>query len=83
MKYGIIKREIQGKFTTYTELKSQVGYCFYDADDEERIYLTSILTPITDEAELERKYIVVQGDAEKLNDELQKQRELENSQSDI
>lgn len=83
MKYGIMKKEIQGRFTTYTELTSQAGYCFYDADDEERNYLTSIMTPITDEAELERKYVVVQGDADKLNDELQKQRELENSQSDV
>ena len=72
MQYGIIKREIQGRFSRYTEITSQAGYCFYDVDEAERSYLTSILTPITDEAELERKYIVVKGDAEKLNEEMAK-----------
>jgi hypothetical protein len=49
------------------------GYCFYDVDDEQRQYMTSISTPIMDEIELARKYIVVQGDAEKLNEELEKE----------
>lgn len=79
MQYGIIKKEIQGRFNKYTELKSMQGYCFYDVDDEQRQYMTSILTPITDEIELERKYIVVQGNAEYLNEELQK----ENSENNI
>lgn len=78
---GIIKREIQGRFNKYTELKSLQGYCFYDADEEQRQYITSILTPLTDEVELERKYVVVFGDAEKLNEELQKQREAEDDKS--
>ena len=77
MQYGIIKKDIQGRFNNYTELTSLQGYCFYDVDDTERQYMTSILTPITDEAELERKYVVVFGDADKLNEELQKQRETQ------
>lgn len=74
---GIVKKEIQGKFNKYTELKSLQGYCFYDADETERTYTTSILTPITDDAELERKYVVVFGDAYQLNEELRKQRVVE------
>jgi hypothetical protein len=77
MQNGIIKKEIQGKFNKYTKLTSESGYCFYDVDEEQRQYMTSILTPITDEAELQRKYVVVYGDADKLNEELQKQREVE------
>ena len=41
--------------------------------DEERNYLTAIFTPITNETELEVKFKVVYGDAEKLNEELQKE----------
>ena len=77
MQYGIIKKDIQGRFNKYTELTSLQGYCFYDVDDTERRYMASILTPITDEVELERKYVVVFGDADKLNEELQKQRETQ------
>ena len=71
-----IKIEIKGVFTKYAELKAEVGYCFYDVDDEERNYMIEIATPITDESELERKYIVVKGDAGKLNKELRKEREI-------
>ena len=74
---GIVKKEIQGKFNKYTELRSSQGYCFYDADETERQYITSVLTPITNEAELARKYIAVYGDADKLNEELRKQRVVE------
>lgn len=80
MMIGIVKREIQGKFHKYTELRSLQGYCFYDVDEAERNYLTSILTPITDEAELERKYVVVFGDVEKLNDELRQERSPEHEE---
>lgn len=73
MEYGIIKKEIQGVRGNYTELKSLDGYCFYDVDAEERNYLTAIFTPITDETELERKFKVVYGDADKLNEELEKE----------
>lgn len=80
---GIVKREIQGKFNKYTELRSLQGYCFYDVDEAERNYLTSILTPITDEAELERKYVVVYGNADQLNEELRKlsDKRVEDSQN--
>lgn len=81
MQYGIIKKDIQGRFHNYIELTSLQGYCFYDVDETERTYTTSILTPITDEAELERKYVVVFGDANKLNEELQKEREAEDDKS--
>lgn len=74
---GIVKKEIQGKFNKYTELTSLQGYCFYDADETERQYITSVLTPITNEAELARKYVAVYGDADKLNEELRKQRVVE------
>lgn len=66
-----IKIEIKGKFTKYAELTADYGYCFYDVDDEERYYTTSIATPITDIEELRRKYIVVIGDADYLNIKLQ------------
>lgn len=64
-----IKIEILGKFTKYAELTAEQGYCFYDIDDEQRYYMISIATPITDIEELKRKYIVVQGDADELNEE--------------
>lgn len=75
MEYGIIKKEIQGRIGNYTELKALDGYCFYDVDAEERNYLTGIATPITNEAELERKFKVVYGNADELNEELAKERE--------
>jgi hypothetical protein len=68
-----IKIEIKGKFTKYAELRADYGYCFYDIDDEERNYMTYIATPIIDETELARKYVVVFGNAEKLNEELEKE----------
>ena len=65
---------IKGKFIDYTKLTAESGFCFYDKDQEERNYLTSITTPITDKQELERKYVVVQGNAYELNAELEKER---------
>ena len=75
---GIIIESIKGKVVDYTELTAESGFCFYDIDqaEEERNYLTSITTPITDTQELERKYIVVQGNAEELNAELERVRNL-------
>ena len=68
-----INIEIKGNIHKYAELTAEQGYCFYDVDDDEqRQYMTSISTPILDESELARKYVVVEGDAEKLNEELQK-----------
>ena len=68
--------EIKGKFTKYAEITAEQGYCFYDVDEEERQYTEKIFTPITDAQEIKRKYIVVEGSAEKLNEELMAQ-ELE------
>ena len=68
-----INIQIKGRFTKYAELVARIGYCFYDIDEEERYYMTSILTPITDLEELKRKYIVVEGDADSLNAELEKE----------
>ena len=75
-----IKTEIEGKFTEYSVLTAEQGYCFYDVDEEERQYFEKIFTPITDEQELKRKYVAVQGNAEELNAELEEQRlkEIEN-----
>ena len=67
---GIIKTEIIGRFRNYTRLQAEQGYCFYDADESVRSYMESIDTPILDDTELERKFIVVKGNAEQLNEEL-------------
>ena len=71
---GIIIENIKGRFINYLKLIAKDGFCFYDKDDEQRYYLTSITTPITDTQELKRKYIVVQGNAEILNKELEEKR---------
>ena len=68
-----IKIEFKGNIHRYAELTADYGYCFYDVDDEQRQYMTYIATPILDETELIRKFVVVQGDAEKMNEELQKE----------
>lgn len=68
-----IKIEIRGNIHKYSYLEAEQGYCFYDIDDEQRQYMTSISTPIIDETELARKYVVVIGDADYLNMELQKE----------
>ena len=68
-----IKIEFKGNIHRYAELTAEQGYCFYDVDEEERHYMTSISTPILDTTEIARKYVVVFGDAEKLNEELQKE----------
>lgn len=64
---------VNGKFRNYTEVRVPVGYYFYDVDEEERQYMTYIATPILDETEIIRKFVVVEGDADKLNEELQKE----------
>ena len=74
---GIIIENIKGKFVDYTKLTAESGYCFYDKDrtEEERNYLTSITTPITDRQELERKYVAVWGNADELNAKLEEERQ--------
>ena len=69
---------INGKFRTYAEVCSPLGYCFYDVDSEERNYIEKIFTPILDKQELERKFVLVEGNADVLNEELQKEKELLN-----
>jgi hypothetical protein len=67
--------EMKGKFTKYAEITAEQGYCFYDVDEEERKYFEKIFTPIIDETEIARKYVVVLGYAHVLNEELERQRE--------
>ena len=68
----LIINYVNGKFRTYTEVRSPLGYCFYDVDAEEKNYLEYIATPILNEEELKRKFVLVEGNAEELNEELQK-----------
>lgn len=68
--------KITGKVNTYSRVSIEQGYCFYDVDAEEKQYINYIATPITDESELRRKFVVVDGDADVLNEELQRQREV-------
>lgn len=70
----------KGDLIKYAELQAEQGYCFYDIDETDRQYLTLVSTPILNDTELARKFVVVQGDAEKLNEELQNEREKRNEQ---
>ena len=79
-----INIEIKGKFNQYMELKADKGYCFYDKTSEERNYSTIIFTPLMTEYEIGNTYIVVEGDADELNEQLQKERqEKENANGNI
>lgn len=62
---------INGRFNNYAEVKALSGYCFYDADEENRQYMNKVITPLTDTEAIKRKYVVIQGNADKLNEELQ------------
>ena len=73
-----INIEIKGKFNQYAVLTAETGYCFYDVNEEERNYLTQVFTPVTDVAELERTYVAVMGNADVLNEQLEKEREALN-----
>lgn len=68
--------KIKGTFLNYSKVSVDKGYCFYDVDYEEenRNYTTSITTPLTDEEAIRKKYIVVQGNAEELNAELEEEK---------
>ena len=66
-----IKIEILGKYTKHAVLTADPGYCFYDSDEEEIQYTEKLFTPITDLVEITRKYIVVEGSAEELNNLIQ------------
>ena len=69
--------EIKGRFNNYTKITANDGYCFYDADlpQEERNYMQSIDTPILNRTVLESKFIAVVGNADQLNEQLDKERE--------
>ena len=62
-----INIEIKGNVIKYAELRAEQGYCFYDIDDTEKNYIESIATPILDESELARKFVVIQGNVEDLS----------------
>ena len=72
-----IRVEIKGRFTKYAELKAELGYCFYErnASEDELRYIDRLFTPITDEVTLNEMYVVVDGNADALNEELDKQRQ--------
>ena len=61
---------VNGKFRTYAEVRSSQGYCFYDIDEQDRSYTNYIATPILNEEELKRKFVLVEGNADELNEEL-------------
>lgn len=67
-----IKIEIKGNIYKYSYLVADYGYCFYDVDEESKQYITSISTPILDLEALKKKYIVIFGNADYLNEQLQK-----------
>lgn len=66
----LIIKKIYGKTITYSDVYAPCGYCFYDKDEEHRSYMERVTSPIIDEQLLREKYIIVQGNAEKLNEEL-------------
>lgn len=66
----LIIKHITGKTINYSEVTAPVGYCFYDKDEENRSYMERIFTPMTDEVALREKYVLVEGSAEKLNEEV-------------
>lgn len=66
----LIIKHINGKFINYSEVSAPQGYCFYDKDEENGNYMEKIITPIIDETALKEKYVLVKGNAEKLNEEV-------------
>lgn len=66
----LIIKHITGKTINYSEVTAPAGYCFYDKDEENRNYMEKIFTPMTDVAEILNKYVLVEGNAEKLNEEV-------------
>lgn len=77
-----IKIEVKGKFTKYSELTAEQGYCFYEqnAPQNERNYMVRVSTPIIDQNELAHKFVVVYGNADELNEKLRKEREANEQQ---
>lgn len=75
---GNIKVEIMGKFNKYSKLTAEPGHCFYNVNEEERIYLTQIFTPVIDVNILKETYISTTGNAGELNKELETKKEINN-----
>ena len=67
----LIIKHINGRFTNYSEVTAPNGYCFYDKDEENRNYMEKIITPVTDVEKLHNQFLLVEGNADKLNEELQ------------
>ena len=64
------KEIIQGKVISFLRLTAEQEHCFYDIEDDDRNYMTSIDTPLMSDEEIARRYIEVQGNADDLNDKL-------------
>ena len=60
---------IKGKFNDFAEVRSPQGYCFYDVDEQDRSYTDYIATPIINKEEIKRKFVLIVGDADKLNEQ--------------
>jgi len=74
---GNIKVEtIAGKSIKYSKLTAEPGHCFYNVNEEERIYLTQIFTPVTDINILKETYISIIGNMDELNKELETNKEI-------
>lgn len=75
----LIIKKVQGRFIEYSDVTIADGYCFYDKDgsEESRSYMNRISTPLVDEVEIREKYIVVEGNAEDLNKQLEEERNVE------
>lgn len=69
----LIITRINGKFRDYNEIKVPDGYCFYDKHEEIPQYITYMATPILDEQELRNRLVVVEGDADILNKEIEEE----------
>lgn len=66
----LIIKKINGKFNDYSEVTAPYGYCFYDKDEQDRNYMERIFTPVTDVEKLREQFVLVEGNADKLNEEL-------------
>ena len=71
----LIIKHITGRTINYSEVTAPYGYCFYDKDEENRNYMERIFTPATNIEEIRNKYVLVEGNADKLNEELMNQNE--------
>lgn len=66
----LIIKKINGKFNDYSEVTAPYGYCFYDKDEQDRDYMERVFTPVTDVEKLREQFVLVEGNADKLNEEV-------------